>query len=370
MSSKEVTQDITLSPNQIEVVDGVLNDILNGVQETSIGGKAGTGKSTVTKYVIQRLDNLKKKYIVLAPTGKAANVLRSKGLNADTIHSAIYVFAGEYTDEEEKKSVLSWHDKIRINDNPDVIIVDEASMVNSKMAKDLRSFNKQIVWVGDFAQLPPVGGDPRIMHNPKHLLNEIFRQKGDSGIVDFAHDISNGNELNPNGYKDVNFYRGSIKDVVDGIETDQFICGFNKTRLKINKCVRQQLGHKGILNEGEKLLCLHNNRRYGIFNGEILTVLKIHEIDLSYIHATVSNGAIERELYLRKGALGAYNPDKSDVLKNELVCDYGYAITCHKSQGSEWESVTVFNEEFKGWDHRRWFYTAATRASKKLNIIQ
>lgn len=360
-----------LSNKQLQVIDGVMDSIIKGRREVSIGGMAGTGKSTIAKVLIERISQQNMNYVVLTPTGKAANVLRSKGVNADTIHSAIYTYKGEHEDEETGEKYMVWHDKETVEGLPTICIIDEASMVNAKIADDLRSFGFQIIWIGDYGQLPPIGKDPMIMRHPDFKLTEIFRQADGNDLIDFAYKARN-NEPFDNTFKNVQMFSATINEIIDNISFDQAICGFNNTRIKFNQAYRKKMGYKKILEVGERLICLFNNRRQSIFNGMQLTVLEIHGIEVEYIDVTVAiEGDPEntRRIYLRKSALGNPEPDTKDTLKNELVCDYAYCITCHKSQGSEWQNVLVINEVSKNWEHARWLYTAATRAKNSLTLI-
>lgn len=357
-----------LSNQQKETITGCIQQIEKH-QEVAIAGLAGTGKTTILAHLIDYFKDNKKKYVVLTPTGKAANVLRSKGVKADTIHSAIYNYKGKYVCETTGNEFLGWEEKEEIEGTPDYCIIDEASMVDDKLATDLRNLGMKIIWVGDNGQLPPVGKDPGIMRHPDFVLKEIFRQKGNSGLIDFAYDVRAG-ELKKEHYDNVDFVQGDIKQLVN-LKFDQAICGFNKTRINFNIEYRKAFKlNKKIINVGEKMICVHNNRRLGIFNGmqfEVTNVLAFEDLG---IRAEVKlDTGITKEVLIRRDALNNVNYESEGMTIEELLADYAYCITCHKSQGSEFETVLVFNQECQAWDQKRWLYTAATRAKKNLIIV-
>jgi len=356
---------IKFSDGQQAAISGVIKDIVSGKPETSMGGLAGTGKSTCTKEIIRQMDS-RIPYIVLCPTGKAANVQRANGVPADTIHSAIYNYKGKREDDKGKEHMI-WKKKAKVTKAPRVMFVDEASMVDAKIYEDIMKFGLQVVWIGDYGQLPPIGKDPGIMRNPKYVLSEVYRNTG--GIVNFAHDVRK-NTLNKNGYNDVQFSNVWYEKLIANNEYDQIICGFNPTRRRINNFYREDRGFKGSMNEGEKLICIQNNKKLGIFNGQPVMINKIlaeTEYRFKVLAETDTEG--EQELWVSKlGFNCEVKPEKNVLSDNEILCDYGYAITCHKSQGSEWDKVLVINQRTPNWDHTRWLYTAVTRAAKDLTI--
>ena len=146
--------------------------------EVTVGGRAGTGKTTVIRHLVGLLP----RFAVCAYTGKAVNVLKSKGVDARTIHSLIYK---AYTDEERKV-----YFSLAADLGCDGIIVDEASMVSRSIYEDLRSFGKPLVFVGDHGQLEPVGDDFNLMRDPDYRLETIHRNAGE--IAHFADYIRQG----------------------------------------------------------------------------------------------------------------------------------------------------------------------------------
>lgn len=364
-----MVKTIQLDSQQQFVVDETISQILKGSLEVSIGGLAGTGKTTISAAINIELQRRGLKVIVLCPTGKAANVLRTKGVDADTIHSAIYNFKGKYENDNGDEQ-LSWERKNKVSDDPDVLMIDEASMVNSYLASDLRELNIRIIWIGDHGQLPPVGPDPGIMRHPDFILKKNYRQ-GKSEIVDFALAIREGEFIKTS--KEVTQVTNTPwANIINTFDPDQAIFGFNHSRVKYNKLYRKMKGYKSkIPLVGEKLICIQNNRRMWVFNGmqfvvsEIITdqsyhvLMKVKSLDTKKVHT----------VRLRKDCLNQAKYDLDKLERDELAADYSYGITCHKSQGSEWDNVLVFNQECRAWDQTRWLYTAATRAAKKLVIV-
>lgn len=355
------------SQKQLEIINKATRDILSNTKEVIIGGLAGTGKTTCVNKILELIKN-KKYYLVLTPTGKAANVLRQKGVPAATIHSAIYNYKGKRMQEGTDREIMIWKKKNQIKKDPDIVFVDEASMVDGKMYNDVMNFGVQVVWIGDYGQLPPIGSDPKIMEKPTYTLTEIFRQGENSGIVTFAHDIRN-NSVDDNEYNNVEFVASHWKSL-DLLSFDQIICAYNLQRREINSECRRRLGYQDILNVGDKLICLKNNKELDIYNGQLVWVKKLHDRETPFrIYATlVTETGDETDVWINKSGLIQDKPDETKFSKGELICDYGYAITAHKSQGSEWPNVLVIYNESNNWDNARWLYTAATRASEHLTV--
>ena len=367
------TAEIKPSPDQEYAIRSIRQWAQGLGGEISLGGLAGSGKSFVSNIIINELKSIGRNVVTLCPTGKAADVLRRKGQDADTIHSAIYLFAGEFERDDGERHI-NWDDRDEMKDGGDIVLVDESSMVNAQMASDLRSFGKPIIWVGDHGQLPPIGGDPGIMRNPDLLLEKIHRQAEGSGIIEYAHAVREGSI---SGDYD-NVTRAKYVSVGDSLNkfghVDQIICGFNATRASVNKQFRLRSGHRGLLEVGDKIICRHNNRQQFIFNGQQFYVRNIMlEDDRSFRCSIESCDSEKRypDISIVKGGFGNVKNDfdRSALGSNEILADYAYAITCHSSQGSSWKRVLVIRQECKAWDIRRWHYTASTRAEEELFVV-
>ncbi len=325
-------------------------------QILTVGGLAGTGKTTIVSYLVDSWPSA----ATTALCGKAAHVLRAKGVDAQTVHSLIYV-PFETADGKVRFRKRDHLKEIRR------IVVDEASMIDHLLFHDLMSFGLPVLFVGDHGQLEPIGTNPNLMKSPNLRLEKIHRQAMDNPILRLAHAFREGRPTprwkDPNGRLEItgrsSFERLIRPDV-------QIICGFNKTRHQVNARVREMLGYKHLVQPGEKLICLKNNKAWNIFNGQQVTVLGI-EFD--------SKNVIDLEVETDDGRTLNVPCWKEQFGKNVLedfkiqsiaLMDYGYAMTAHKSQGSEWPDVLIMEEIANVWDAKRWRYTAATRAKERL----
>lgn len=374
------TQTVELTPEQSQVADAACEAIQSGSDEVTIGGYAGTGKTVLARALKERTGAC-----VVAPTGKAAQVLRNKGIVAETIHSVIYRFLGvkQQKDAEGKpveKEKPMFDAKDELDQAPPLFIVDESSMVNGEVYSDLRSHGVPIIWIGDHGQLPPVGSDPGIMRTPDHVLKTIHRQAAENPIIQLAHAVRLGESLERFrnlGDERLGIYGPSSVDrIVHFARTrnvDQILCAFNQTRNAVNAKYREALGYRDTLNVGDRVVCLKNNRRKMIFNGMVFTVERI----VGGLGSGVVQADIVDDLGNRRQAVSMFEKvfggglyAVEEVPKDAEQFDYAYALTVHKSQGSEWPSVLVIDQTCNKWDMKRWRYTAYTRAKEKLTVVK
>ena len=314
-----------------------------------------THNTTLINYLTKFYPN----FGVCAYTGKAANVLRKKGIHsATTIHSRIYkpffdngVVYFDLTDDP----------------NCDGFIVDEASMVSSDIYEDIKSFDMPMIYVGDHGQLEPIDSKFNLMENPRFRLEEIHRNAGP--IARFAEHLRSG--FNPRSFKEEGDQVVFVPKITDTLllSVDQVICAFNKTRCETNNRIRKALGHTGVLNVGERVMCLKNNRMHGLFNGMQGTVVNLYRgprgrklMDFEFDGFIYSGIPYEETQFGREKYNFKYTGQDSP---NPF--DYAYCITAHKSQGDEWENVLVIEQRTDNWCHRRWSYTSASRSKIKLN---
>jgi len=377
---------LELSPDQAKAVEEILEWFHKTTEKRiSLAGFAGTGKTTIIAEILGRL-SLKYIVRVCAPTGKAASVLRHKGVSATTLHKLVYAPETACSRCFKAVNAIKGFDrKIRCPDckttsikirwvrvpliEADLVIVDESSMLNQSMVEDIEALTGKILYVGDHGQLEPIGKDPRIMREPDIRLEKIHRQAAQSGIIQLAHHMRRGSS--PNNWQ------GEFGDArVVGISKliprvlaryDIVLCGYNKTRKSVNAAIRGFLGYIGPLPQvGERLICLQNDSDLGIYNGLLVTVIaerKSYELPRYDLVDDAGNEYFDIQMI----------PDQfSEEKKIEYspkgigLFDFGYCLTVHKSQGSEWDSVAVIEQIARGWDPARWRYTAATRAAKKL----
>lgn len=388
-----------------------------------IFGYAGTGKTTLAKHLASDIDG---EVLFAAYTGKAAHVLTKKGCPASTIHSLIYhsrekgkarllqleqdleaaiqrlaerQFSQQEIDEDrevceyrrlikEETASLSQPKFIRNSESPvkdaALVVIDECSMVDGQMGEDLLSFGTPVLVLGDPAQLPPVGGAGYFTENvkPDVMLTEIHRQAQESGIIQLATMFRNGEkpEAGNRFGSDCEVIRLEDTGPEMVLKADQLIVGRNKTRAQYNR--RMRILHEHSTKEdydphpvpGDRVICLRNNHELGLLNGAIFGVSFVGGIldEKVYLEIVPEDEQFAMEVsshvhYFRGGA-------KDDLpyweRKEAEEFDYGYAITGHKSQGSQWNDVIAFDESWcfrQDWN--RWAYTAATRAANNLKWV-
>ena len=366
---------IQLSSQQQQAVDAITffaksRRPTSRAQTFRVAGPAGTGKTTVIAQSIASINATAPslRIAVVAPTGKAAQVLQRKGIPARTIHSTLY--------EQISSSPLRFAKKLTIPF--DVIIADEASMISNDIFRDMTGYPVNIVFVGDPYQLEPIGDDPRILTGLNEVeLTEIHRQAEENPIIRYATWLRE-NPKKPTSH----FFSTAItssaltrkflrpREVTDWLSAfDQIIVGKNTTRCLINTLAKRSGTLLPI--PGERLICLKNNYTYGITNGQQFTVGPRHIVTGD--ESTAYNDTLhciddDGNDYLLPFYTNCFNNPsfKNTELPRDLVAlDYAYAITCHKSQGSEWDRVAVIDEAF-GDSPNRWRYTAATRAAVSL----
>lgn len=359
----------------------------------TLGGYAGTGKTTLIALLRKVLhqQNPKLKVAFAAFTGKAARVLQTylqnhqllyKGDSVGTIHSLIYSVV-----ENEQHEIVGWKRKEQIK--ADLIIIDEASMVDQKIWLDLLGFDLPILAVGDHGQLPPVAGQFNLMENPELKLTEIHRQLADNPIIKLSVQARKTGLIKPGNYgsgvrklsKNDPESQEIIDNYLQNYNSDTLVlCGYNNTRIKLNNYLRSLLGFESALPQaGDRVICLRNKQQYGLFNGMIGTLQQIRSQDEHFFAVNIAfddagqnfEGLAVKKQFGANTALNFGREWRALTLKAELF-DFAYAITVHKAQGSQAKRVILFEERFKQMsdlDWRRWLYTAVTRAEEELIIL-
>jgi exodeoxyribonuclease-5 len=352
-----------LTKEQRDIAHAILAGIGKGKPVQVMGGWAGTGKTTVARYLLDRLYN----WHPCAFTGKAANVLRRKGLSqATTIHGLMYI------PHEDADGHLSFE---RRDSLPCAgVLVDEASMVPSDVYEDLRSYHVPLIFVGDHGQLEPVNSDFNLMQAPEYRLETIHRNAGP--IAEFANAIRQGSDL-PMLRTLADASNGMVRivpryalDLSHLTEANQVICAYNRTRVDLNERIRSSHNRRGPVLPRDRIICLRNNRDEGLFNGMQGEVRRVRVEKKQYFLDFLSEDGIE---YRRV----EFIPEQFGKEKNEFTFgldtgnpfDFAYAITCHKSQGSEYDKVLVMVEKSRLWSNERWAYTAPSRARRQLTWV-
>ena len=368
-----------------------------------LAGYAGTGKTTLAKHFAAGVAG---RVVYGSFTGKAASVMRSKGCEgATTIHRLIYNPSSkgaaklrelrtklDAMEDKEGREALALRLKIQaevarlkqpgwdLNESASIrdaelVIIDECSMVTGKMADDLLSFGVPVLVLGDPAQLPPVGGGGFFTNGkPDFMLTEVHRQARESGILRLATEIREGKGIDYCDYGDARVIRRGELNPDDVPGYDQVIVGRNKTRHATNRRVRELLGHtRDLPVTGDRLLCLRNNHDLGLLNGEIYYAAGDARdmIETVALQIEPEGGGRAQWVDAWKAPLLGQELEHYDSGNDTQEFGYGYVLTCHKAQGSQYGKVIVFDEShiFRA-DAARWLYTAATRAADQLVIVR
>jgi exodeoxyribonuclease-5 len=397
-----------LSKQQQEAIDYCMN---NPNQSVTIFGYAGTGKSTILSELMRRMDEEGTKYIFTAPTNKAVRVLQNKGVNASTLFSFLFKAStplmtekvaqhyenlkARYRDTKDKlvlEEIQLLHkqystiipvDAISKEDAVGMtVIIDECSMVGRKVyGEKLEKLGMRIIAVGDPEQLPPVK-DELYFSKADFTLTEVFRTALDNPILALATktrgkegewlklDSLLGNEF---GYMCETLPIEEIAEMMK--DYDQTICYTNKTRKMLNQETRKARGIKSVIPiKGERLILKNTVIGEDVFvNGEIIEVKssrlikgnKTGKLRMRF-ERTGEDTQFEKTFFGENINLDQHWPDFGAVSNQTLKADYGYAITGHASQGSEYDTVLIVLERRSV--NRQWFYTALTRAKQRALI--
>ncbi|WP_246664485.1 ATP-dependent RecD-like DNA helicase [Tardiphaga sp. P9-11] len=335
-------------------------------------GAAGTGKTTVARDIARAVGG---NVLFAAFSGKAASVLRGKGCEgATTIHSLIY---RPYTDAKGKLTfILNEDSPIR---GARLLIIDECSMVDAKMGRDLESFGVPILVLGDKEQLPPVTGAGYFTNQPADIqLTQIHRQTGDDPIIQLAGLARSGKNIPKGVLGATKVISAKELDHQEVLDADQILAGTWSTVTYLNDRIREILGRPyGVPVAGDKLVCRKNNRGKGVLNGEIWFVKEITDIksDKVFMVLSAELNDCEVSVCVDPACFTVKSKDDLDELskraKDRDVFTFGNVLTVHQAQGSEWDRVVLFDES-KAFRHDRskWVYTGITRAAKSLIIAQ
>jgi exodeoxyribonuclease-5 len=387
--------NITLTVEQKEVLASVLSWLKTGTgTHVTVGGYAGTGKTTLMAYLRRLVGKAKPQARVAfcAYTGKASRVLAAQlqwhkvdtGKDSvSTIHSLIYA---PMTDD--KGHITGWKRKSEIK--ADLLIVDEASMVDEGIWHDLLSFKLPIIAVGDHGQLPPVQGSFNLMEKPDLRLETIHRQAAENPIIRLSELARKEGVVAVGDYgsgvRKLNRYESASGQEVEELlrchsREHLVLVGFNHSRVNLNKQIRAyQDFHSSKPQVGDTLICLKNNWEKGIYNGMVGTLKKIFPVEeegeiTAYEIEVYFDG--DEHWYSGKVSVEQFNQHKTmrepgKVKKSLDLFDFGYALTVHKAQGSEAPEVLLFEERIRHMNDdewRRWLYTGITRAQERLTIV-
>ena len=424
---------VSLSETQGRAIAAIRDWYLHRTREQQVFrvfGYAGTGKTTITVMAMEALGLEPMTpgglggMLFAAFTGKAVLVMTRKGTPAQTIHSLIYRVS-EATPEEiarvteelaalrrdlprmgvaersfaeaqiaqlklrldhihEPKFVLNPQSDLR---DADLLVLDEVSMVGADMARDLLAFGKPILVLGDPGQLPPVKDTGFFTEaKPDVMLTEVHRQAADSPILRLATMARLGHVL-PFGAFDDQVWKMSRHEVgpAQMLQGEQVICGTHAMRRRLNTAMKQAAGFDADYptGAGEKIICLRNRHDLGLINGMFLTLsdVQAHPHNDRAFRASVQTDdgtCVSGAQEFWRGEFDdhvCFDPDRHRrewlSCRGLIQSSWGYAITCHKAQGSQWENIVVFDDGFgrTAEDRNRWLYTAITRAERGLLIL-
>lgn len=430
-----------LSPQQTEALTAIADwhssqaDQHFGADVFKLFGAAGCGKTTLARELPEALALDRVMY--LAYTGKAAHVLRSKGCSpAATIHSSIYMptadeearrklvqaeeTLAEVTEEwreatsypgggspdvwgpltaqkEEleatitelqaqcRRTVWEWNPLAEVA-SADLIVLDEVSMVDAKMASDLEAYEVPILVLGDPAQLEPIQGEGYYTATePDFMLTEVHRQALESPVLELATRIRQSTDAR------LGMTAGDVRpaSLAEAMDHDQVLCWTNKRRWAMVDAIRHSLGReRATVAAGDRVMCLTNNRDLAVFNGQQFEVLGVRPGTLGPTLILRDDAGAERVIpAFQDGFEGREMQDQAKESGagrkgGRMLATFAQAITVHKAQGSEWGSVYVVDEtpsmiamteRRKGRTEaleqaRRWAYTAVSRASERVTV--
>lgn len=392
---------LVLSPDQRVLRDNVLTAIERGERIIVIKGPAGTGKTTAAIALGHELSSRGWFLRFMAPSGKAASrIAEVVKYKATTIHKALFTSV-----RQTSSGVPIFGDPQILAEGKVAIFIDEGSMVGRRLFSQVVQYmgaQTILIVLGDDKQLPPVadqiGPD---FDNPTAELTQIHRQAEDNPIIQVATTVRTGGKL-PEGRIGDAYVRQKgdmqlaarwmAREISAGNDAI-VLCYSNKTRQKINRLVRHFLGHRrrGDLVVGEHLVVLRNNHYIGKMNGETLVVDSIRPVlpppgktDQGVV--LVRSG--EHAMFLQPDLIGAdraeYEIGKQQATgytdeRLWIQAEYGYALTVHKSQGSEWDKVLFVVDrtmrymakigELEISAAQRLCYTAITRARKQVVVL-
>lgn len=355
----------------------------------TLGGYAGTGKTSLMSVFRQLLYKLNPKTRVsfCAFTGKASQVLedslrlhrsRVKEDSVSTIHSLIYAPI-----VDPRGGIIGW--KLKPSLKTDLIVVDEASMVDRQIWEDLLRFGLPILAVGDHGQLPPIKAGFSLMSRLDIKLETIHRQAADNPIIKLSMLARETGKIPIGNYgvgaRKLDRYEAASASEVEeyiqsGSEELLILAGYNQSRIKLNQQKRAYLGFETVEPQaGDRVICLKNNRQKGIYNGMNGTINKIVDLDRKTYDTIIKmddGGIFEGKIL--KAQFNSLTTLSDQVHKKDEVelFDFGYALTVHKAQGSQAKKVLLFEERNKYMtdeDWRRWLYTGVTRAEEELVIV-
>jgi exodeoxyribonuclease V len=416
-----------LSPDQLRVHDAVLDWLCRPTDLLTIGGLGGSGKTTLLSELAKHFPT---PTAYITPTGRATSVLARKLAAGGTHITKLqrppdgkpigrkwrHLFDASLPSDggpplcttyhrlllrpvvdPQTEELLGWKERLDLDRAYGLICLDEGSMISDRMLGILQARGVPVLAVGDHGQLSPVKDSGSLMQNPMLRLEQIHRQLEGSSIIALAHHVRGGGRLRDfKGWDENCVLRSRSEEEAVVRETlaepsrldVTFIAWANKTRVRINRLARQLQGYEGPPVPGEPIVALHN---YGnVCNGMrgLLAQPSFFDERRDWIlHANVefpddmmAGDWHEMNAYQFNRVYPFANLDElrqigipaETISGGGRLFDFGYCLTCHKAQGSQFSHAVVIvdrAERPSEDDWRRWIYTSATRAQTKLTII-
>lgn len=395
---------MVLTEKQQQGLNIAIERYKSGQKFTIISGYAGTGKSTLVKFIIDALPGIdpEKNVVFASFTGKATEVLSKKGnKNTSTLHKLLF---------ESIPRPDGTFFRRPVEEIPyDIVVVDEISMAPKSLIEQLMHYPVHVIGLGDPFQLPPVdkNEDNHLLDNPHIFLDEIMRQAAESEIIQLTMKIREGRPLELFKGKEVQVISKEELNTGMLMWADQILVATNATRNRINNDMRMLLGREGEPQDGDKMICgrnywdIESNLASPLVNG-CIGYLKNSYKSFNVIPAmfTENHSSLQVETICGEFVSDAGEIYDNLMMDNKMIMTgeksldfkteyklnknmrykhlvphdflFGYAITTHRAQGSEWEKVLVIEEKFPfdKEEHARWLYTACTRASEKLVLVR
>lgn len=367
-------------------------------QTFEIAGGAGTGKTTMVLYFIDKIGLDLSEVLFVAYMGKAASQLARNGLPAKTIHSACYNYVIEVARDENGNIILNEKGKPKkeykfikkdsIGKNIKLIVVDEAGTVDVKYCMDILSFGLPVVALGDLNQLPPPFGVSYFLQEPDVILRQIMRQAEGNPIIWMANQILEGKRLNPGVYGNSRVI--SRKDLTLAMleKSDVVLTVTNKLRHQFNTLFRESI--KGISNLsfphiGEKVICRRNNWKKVVGDNIALTNGLTGNVTYcdraSYNGKTMivdfkpdfSDADVFKNLKIDYARLNNIDTGEESAFNHLDILEYAYALTIQSAQGSQWDRPIFLDERLPFMSKemlKKLRYTAITRAKESVTVVQ
>lgn len=420
MSAPSLPNEVKLTPDQADAAELIRAWYLHlGTQIFVLCGYAGTGKTFLVDYVVRSLGLVAgESAAFVAPTGKAASVLIRAGTPATTVHSLIYTREEDIEVNEDGEVVserfLRFVRRESLPKEIKLIVVDETSMVSDEVLRDILSFGVKCLFCGDPAQLPPVGGSNSLLSMPAYTLTSIVRQAENDPIVRLSQAIRMGESIPFGNFGSARILPHNALSPAERrallMGADQIIVGTNRTRAAVNAEMRTYRGVSAsqFPTDGEKLVCtlndwgktLDEDGDYHLVNGIIGYCYRVRkgedglgmlDFRADFLTRSLQDVPFDAGVFLTGQYYHPYGTAacllsngrlvhednvmatrSARVRRHETICrfEFAYAVTCHKAQGSEYDSVVVFDESRLFEDGRQWLYTAVTRAKKNLIVIR